>query len=123
MPPKFLVDQNLSPKIVKLLQRLGFEAKRLNEAGLSGEADEKIAEYAIKNSYEIVTLDPDFGQLYYFVYPNMSVVVVRPKVPTIQNVSNLLEGFLRKIDTNKLERSLVVLTEAGYRIIGPEEAK
>lgn len=59
---KLLFDENLSPKLPKLLASLFPGSQHLRECGLKGAKDKVIWEYAHINGFTIVSKDSDFYQ-------------------------------------------------------------
>jgi len=59
---KLLFDENLSPKLPRLVQALFPESTHIRECGLRGFSDGKIWEYARANDFTIVSKDSDFQQ-------------------------------------------------------------
>lgn len=56
MPPRFLIDENLSPALARHLRgRLGYDAVHVNEIGLAGQPDAALLERAIAEDRVIVT--------------------------------------------------------------------
>ena len=117
MKPVFLVDENISPKTVEFLLALEYKALRVNDVGLRNADDEKIFAYAKDRGMTIVTLDKDFGEMYFFSKNTTGVIVIRTNNPTIHNVNSLLKTLLIREAGRNLEKCLVILTEKAYRII------
>lgn len=59
---KPLFDENLSPKLPRLLATLFPGSVHVRECGLLGQTDEDVWEYARTNSFTIVSKDSDFQQ-------------------------------------------------------------
>jgi predicted nuclease of predicted toxin-antitoxin system len=59
---KLLIDQNLSFHICDNLQNVFPHIKHVKDESLESASDEEIWEYAINNSYIIVTKDSDFSE-------------------------------------------------------------
>jgi predicted nuclease of predicted toxin-antitoxin system len=57
---KLLFDENLSPKLPRLLAAQYPGSLHLRDCGLKGAADEEIWEYARDNGFAIVSKDSDF---------------------------------------------------------------
>jgi predicted nuclease of predicted toxin-antitoxin system len=57
---KLLFDQNISFKIVRLIEELFPESKQVIHLGLHDQSDLDIFEFARKNDFTIVTFDADF---------------------------------------------------------------
>jgi len=59
---KLLFDENLSPKLVGLLERDFPGSRHVEDLELRGSADEKIWTYARENGFTIVSKDTDFQE-------------------------------------------------------------
>ena len=46
---KFLLDENISPKTVKFLKSLGFEAVHVRDVDLRGASDSEVIKFAREN--------------------------------------------------------------------------
>jgi predicted nuclease of predicted toxin-antitoxin system len=57
---KLLFDQNISHRLISLIQDILPEAKQVRQIGLENSTDKQIWEYAKENDYIIVTFDADF---------------------------------------------------------------
>ncbi len=120
MKLSFLVDQNLSSKTVDFIRKLGHEAKRVDEVGLQGAPDRQIADFAKVNNLIILTLDKDFGQIYFLYGKTHGVILVRPHKPTVENVNALLKSLLDNVEHAKLRQALTIFDDSSYRIIKPQ---
>lgn len=59
---KFLVDENLPPRLAAWLSALGHDAIHVGQCGLLGAGDDAVAELAAREGRIIVTQDADFGR-------------------------------------------------------------
>jgi predicted nuclease of predicted toxin-antitoxin system len=59
---KLLFDENLSPKLPRLLETQFPGSQHLRDCGLKGQSDEAIWEYARVNGFALVSKDSDFSQ-------------------------------------------------------------
>ena len=59
---KLLFDENLSPKLPRLLAAFFPDSAHVRECGLLGHPDEDVWEYARANGFAIVSKDSDFQQ-------------------------------------------------------------
>lgn len=57
---KFLVDENLPPKLASFLVNSGHDAVHVLDAGLGASADRSICEFAVAENRVIVSRDSDF---------------------------------------------------------------
>lgn len=60
---KLLLDENLSPRLVKALAVTYPDSKHVNDIGLKGREDISVWEYARTHGYTLVSKDNDFRQL------------------------------------------------------------
>jgi predicted nuclease of predicted toxin-antitoxin system len=62
---RLLIDENLTPALVKFAGSRGFHVQHVNDVGLQGKSDRAIARYAIENYLIVVTHNMgDFHKLY-----------------------------------------------------------
>lgn len=62
---KLLFDENLSPRLVKLLKEEFPESKHVRDVDLRGAFDSRIWEYCRENNFVIVSKDSDFREMSY----------------------------------------------------------
>ena len=62
---KLLLDMNLSPTWVQLLEERGWEAAHWSSIGPGNAPDADLLEWARRNQWVVVTQDLDFSQLLY----------------------------------------------------------
>ena len=60
---KLLVDMNLSPRWIGVLNDAGIEAAHWSSLGASNSPDSEIMAYANTNNYVVLTRDLDFGTI------------------------------------------------------------
>ena len=63
MRPKLLVDMNLSPEWVPMLQRHGWEAVHWSDVGNPRAGDREIMDWAVAHECIVFTHDLDFGTM------------------------------------------------------------
>lgn len=77
---KFLLDANISYKTADFLNSLGYDAKTVAYFHLQKAEDIEIAKKAIKEKRILITLDLDFGEIFYFsTKDKFSVIVLKLK--------------------------------------------
>jgi predicted nuclease of predicted toxin-antitoxin system len=59
---KLLFDQNLSPRLVRLLADIYGESTHLHSLGMGTASDTEVWQYAAEHGYTIVSKDADFHQ-------------------------------------------------------------
>lgn len=52
---QLLIDENLTPALVKFARSRGFSSRHVNDVNLQGKSDKEVVNYAIKNSLVVVT--------------------------------------------------------------------
>ena len=118
----FLLDANLSPKLARFLTTtFGFDVESLLALGLGHLPDPEVVTLAKSRGRVIVTLDEDFGEIYYR-HERGAIGVVYLKVQDQANVAveRVLERFFREDAAGiDLDRSLVVVPEHRGRVVGP----
>ncbi len=63
MASRFLLDENLSPRLASALSAPFPGSKHVCDVQLKGKSDQQIWDFASKNGYTIVTKDDDFRAL------------------------------------------------------------
>jgi predicted nuclease of predicted toxin-antitoxin system len=117
---KFLLDENISPRTAKFLRDLRHDVKTLDDFKMLGCGNGEVVNLAIKDNRIIITLDLTFGYRFYFMNRGkIGILLLRIDDITVENVNKVLKSFLELIqkDKKKIERSLVIVEEEGYRII------
>jgi predicted nuclease of predicted toxin-antitoxin system len=117
--PKFLLDENLSQETANFLNALGYDAKTVAHFRLAGAEDQKVADKAAATRRILITLDLDFGEMYYFgTSKKLGIVVLRLKDQTVESVNSVLKKLLNSQFLNKnVNRSaLFVVDEEKIRI-------
>lgn len=119
MTLSFLADENISPETSDHLETLGYPCLSLRRDGPWRLSDREIVGLAKREGHVIVTHDLDFGEIYFSAEGGpVGVLVLRLRKQTVEVVNDVLERFLksRVLDTEELQRSLVILSEAAYRV-------
>lgn len=117
--PKLLVDENISPLTVEFLRKLGFDVISLIELGNKCITNGELVKLAISKNRIIITLDLDFGEIYYFSSKKkFGAIVIRLKTPTIEDINTVIGKFFKEIDFKKVDltKSLIILDDKKYRI-------
>jgi len=112
---KFLIDNNLSPKLSVLISTIGFESLHVKDIGKQNSTDQEIFEFAFENNFIIITADTDFGYLLsrwnknlpsvilfrFFTY-NPQTQLSAIKVITENHSAELINGSLILIEPEKI---------------------
>lgn len=59
----FLIDANLSPRVVKALEAAGFAAIHVADVGLATATDDEIFDHAVAERLIVITADSDFPMM------------------------------------------------------------
>lgn len=108
---KFLIDEDLSYKLVQYLINLGHFAIHIREIQLSLE-DFEILEIAVKQGFIVITADKDFGEIVFKdSKPHTGVVFLRLQDQTVENTKRVIRWFLLKYSEKEIINKFVVITE------------
>ncbi len=108
---KLLFDENLSPKLPRLLATQFPGSLHLRDCGLKGATDEDIWEYAEANNFTIVSKDSDFYQRSLFYGSPPKFVWLRIGNCTREDLVRLLISHKQEIfalEADPLESILVL---------------
>lgn len=108
---KFLIDEDISPKIAAFLKKLGYSAIHIREIQLSLE-DYQILEIAVTKNCVVITEDRDFGELVFKESRiHSGVIFLRLEDQTLNNTWKVLNWLLSKYSERKFEGAFVTVTE------------
>lgn len=108
---KFLIDEDISPKIAAFLKQLGHSAIHIREIQLSLE-DYQILEIAISKDSIVVTEDKNFGELIFKdSHAHNGVIFLRLEDQTLNNTRKALGWVLSKYPGSKLAGNFTTVTE------------
>lgn len=107
---KFLLDEDLSPKLTVLLQNLGYPATHIREIQISLE-DSQILEIAVSSQFIVITEDRDFGELVFKKgQAHTGVIFLRLEDQTLVNTQRVVKWLLSNYK-DKIEDSFTTVTE------------
>lgn len=89
---KLLFDENLSPRLVNLLQSQFPDSQQVDAAGLRGSPDARVWQYAKEHGFTIVSKDNDFRQLSFLHGPPPKVVWLSVGNAGTEAIAQLLGG-------------------------------
>ena len=113
---KLLIDMNLSPQWVSVLNSAGWEAVHWSFIGRPNAPDQEILEYAKDHGYVVFTHDLDFGSILAATnaeYP--SVIQIRVQDVTPQRLSGFVLSALNQFKTHLNEGALITIDEKKSR--------
>ena len=88
---KFLFDQNLSPRLVRLLADIYPECSHVHDLGMDTASDIEVWNYAAEHDYTIVSKDADFHQRSLVLGPPPKVIWIRLGNCSVADTDSLLK--------------------------------
>lgn len=111
--PKFLVDENLSPRLAVMLRSLGYDAVAVREVGLRGQSDAAILPWARTHQRVIITRDWEFGQVAYWqTAGRVGVILLRSLSQQLSAHEAILRRLHRehRLHDEELAEALLIAT-------------
>jgi predicted nuclease of predicted toxin-antitoxin system len=108
---KLLFDENLSPKLPRMLAAFFPDSAHVSECGLKGRHDEDIWEYARDHGFVIISKDADFQQRGLLYGHPPRIVWLRIGNCTKEELFRLItshEGEIRALEIDPFETVLVL---------------
>lgn len=96
---KLLLDENLSPRLVELLQDLCSDVNHVRDVGLASASDDAVWSFAFANGRTIITKDEDFNQRAFLLGPPPKIVWLRVGNATTTEIAQLLRMHYKDIAT------------------------
>ena len=114
---RFLVDMNLSPKIVTDLRQEGWDILRVSQVLPMDAEDSEILKFASQQNRVIITQDLDFSSLLALGgYEKPSLITFRLSVPDPEIITRKLLELLPDIEERLLEGCAVVIDDRRTRL-------
>ena len=102
---KLLFDQNVSPRLTRLLDDIYANSVHVREVGLRDASDLEIWEYAKAYGYAIVSKDSDFQQRSLLLGAPPKFIWLRVGNCTVKRTEELLRSYSAAIHTFDLDDS------------------
>jgi predicted nuclease of predicted toxin-antitoxin system len=110
---KLVIDVNLPPRWVEMLNAAGFEAVYWNTVGPSGASDIEIMEYAKENGCAVLTNDLDFSAILAATNGQKpSVIQIRGEDIRPETLFDSVAKAL-SIQTGAIEKGVVISIDSG----------
>lgn len=107
---KFILDMNLSPAWIDVLEKAGHEACHWSQKGDPKATDREIMAWAHANRFVVLTHDLDFGAILAATNANApSVVQVRSQNPVPAEMGKLVLHVIEKYQPELTEGALVTV--------------
>ena len=114
---KLLIDMNLSPSWVSVLEQAGFKAVHWSKIGNHCARDTEIMEWARSNEYAVLTHDLDFGAiLAATAATSPSVIQMRTQDVNPQHVGNLIVSVLKQFQEHLRRGSIISVDQENARV-------
>lgn len=114
----YLLDENLGRRAADALRSAGLSARTVREAGLRGQPDTAVLDYARQTGLVLVTLDLDFSNVHRFPLGCHAGIVVgrfRDDTPA-ELVAARFVAVLQRLTDDDLHGNLVVVSPVVLRI-------
>lgn len=117
MAVRLVVDMNLSPDWVRILERNGWSAVHWSSIGDKGASDETVMNWADTHGYVVFTHDLDFGTMLALSRAHgPSVLQVRAPDVLPKHLQGYVIAALRNHDADLSDGALVVVEAARSRV-------
>ncbi len=114
---KILVDMNLSPAWVSVLEEAGHTASHWSTIGSLNASDRDVLLWAKSNGYLLLTHDLDFGAILAATEgEGPSVIQIRAQDVSPDHLKNLLLQIITQFAENLLEGALISVDEEKSRV-------
>ena len=117
MKPKLLIDMNLSPQWVPVLQEHGWEAVHWSDVGDPRASDRAIMDWSMAHQYVVFTHDLDFGTMLALTHDvGPSVIQVRAENILPDYLGGSVVAALNQHEADLSSGALVVVDESRSRV-------
>lgn len=114
---KILVDMNLSPDWVDVLEKNGFESVHWSNIGKPNAEDHELIAWARSNSHVVFTHDLDFGTLLALTNADSpSVIQARTQDVSPEYLGKIIISVLKQYEGVLESGALIVVDESRSRI-------
>jgi len=114
---KLFADECVYQKTIEAIQSWGHDITTTRDVGLSGESDEQIFAYAVKEGRILVTADLDFSNIrYYPPKEHWGIIVLKVRPAILPQVHTVLKTLLEHASQEYFAKALVVVDRNKYRV-------
>lgn len=114
---KILIDVNLSPAWVSILEKAGYIALHWSTVGSLDASDHEVFSWAKNNGYILFTHDLDFGAILAITKAEgPSVIQIRARDISPDHAKDLLLNTLSKFKESLIQGSLISVDEEKARV-------
>jgi len=115
---RFKLDENFTPRMLRLFHTAGHEAYSVREQGLQGCADQRLYEMCCHEKRCMVTMDLDFSDITRFPPERANgIAVIRvPRNPSLQLLERLVRELLDALTQMPLQNRLWIVEPGRIRV-------
>jgi len=116
---RFLLNANISSETADFLNSLGCDAKTVAQFDLEKAEDIEIAEKAVREKRILITMDLDFGEIFYFaVKEKIWIIVLKIRDQTVESVNKHLEWLLKTkiLEKKEFQNTLMIVEEGIIKV-------
>jgi len=114
---RFLIDENIFPKITSYLRSRGHDVKSLQEERLFMTADDKIIQIAKDEVRTVITFDRHFGNVTKYPPHNTAGIIhIRIHPPLMKDILPAIDSLFKNFAFPSFHGKLIVLSRNGYRV-------
>jgi predicted nuclease of predicted toxin-antitoxin system len=113
---KIIIDMNLPPSLVSILENEGWEALHWSSIGDPGATDSEIMRYAKKGGYVVLTHDLDFGAILAATgWKTPSVIQIRTQDVFPESIGNMIIATIHQFLDDIKKGALISVDESRSR--------
>jgi len=113
---RLLIDMNLSPQWVPVLEEAGWESVHWSRIGRPDASDHEVLDYARSNGYVVFTHDLDFGTVLAATKADFpSVIQIRTQDVSPAHLGQLVISALRQFEQSLEAGALITVDEKKLR--------
>jgi predicted nuclease of predicted toxin-antitoxin system len=113
---KIIIDMNLPPSLVSILDNEGWEALHWSSIGDPGATDSEIMRYAKKGGYVVLTHDLDFGAILAATgWKTPSVIQIRTQDVFPESIGNMIIATIHQFLDDIKKGALISVDESRSR--------
>jgi len=120
---RFKADENISARVIRLLQEHGHDVATVPDEGLIGASDDRIAEAAASEGRAVISLDRGFADVRRYppgTHPGVFVVHARDLRPSV--ILMVVAIFLTNRALRTSPDATIVIEPGALRIRRPQDA-
>ncbi|MQA83884.1 MAG: hypothetical protein GEV03_04415 [Streptosporangiales bacterium] len=115
---KFLVDENLSPRVSELLTKSGYDAVHVRDLDAKGAPDSTIVALATTDDRVIISGDTDFGALLAHARATKPSVILVREIKDLRppDLVNIILRHLDILESHLDSGAVAAFTTSGVRV-------